>query len=162
MRVSSEAMKEGIIDDKYGKRGTEKNAYGVPSLSIPLVIEEEPEGTVCFALLLEDKDAAQVCGFSWIHWIATNIARRKLEENDSILANDYVQGTNSWFGKYGKEGSVGYGGMTPPDRPHVYELHVFALDKMLDLKNGFFLNEFYREMEEHVLAHERLMGIYIN
>ena len=55
-----------------------------------------------------------------------------------------------------------YGGMTPPDKPHIYELHVYALDKLLDLRRGFLLNELYREMDGHILAEYTLKGIYEN
>ncbi|EQG24610.1 phosphatidylethanolamine-binding family protein [Clostridioides difficile DA00062] len=50
--------------------------------------------------------------------------------------------------------------MAPPDKAHIYELHVFALDKLLDLKNGFYLNELYQEMEGHILEEAVLKGLY--
>lgn len=162
MKVFSEALNGGMIPDRFGKRGTETNEFGVPCRSIPVRIEDTPEGTVSYALFLEDKDAAPVCGFSWIHWIAADITRTELPENDSRLAKDYVQGINSWFGTYGKEGAIGYGGMTPPDAPHTYELHVFALDRKLGLENGFFINDLYHAMEGHILASEILKGTYSN
>lgn len=160
MRVVSEAMNGGKIPDRFGKRGSQIDEAGIPTCSIPVEISEAPEKTVSFALILEDKDAVPVCGFTWIHWIAANITRKVLKENDSLTADDYVQGVNSWFGSCGKEKAIGYGGMTPPDAPHRYELYVFALDKKLDLQKGFFINELYREMEGHILAQERLTGVY--
>lgn len=162
MKVFSEAFNGGMIPDRFGKRGKEKNRFGIPGRSIPIRIEEAPEGTLSYALILEDKDAAPVCGFSWIHWIAADITRTELPENDSGSATDYVQGINSWFGEHGREGTVGYGGMTPPDTVHTYELHVFALDKKLGLENGFFINELYHAMEGHILASIRLTGSYKN
>ena len=52
-----------------------------------------------------------------------------------------MQGRNSWTsiqgGEQSTELSCYYGGMTPPDKPHIYELHVYALDKMLDLERAF-------------------------
>ena len=48
------------------------------------------------------------------------------------------------------------------DKPHIYELHVYALDKLLDLRRGFLLNELYREMDGHILAKYTLKGIYEN
>ena len=162
MKVMSEAMNGGVIPYKYGKRGKDMNGYGVPSRSIPITIEEAPEGTVTFALVMEDKDAVPVCGFSWIHWIAADITKNVIKENDSVGATDYVQGINSWFGTYGREGAVGYGGMTPPNAPHTYELHVFALDRKLGLENGFFLNDLFHAMEGHVLEHVTLTGTYAN
>lgn len=160
MKVFSEAMNGGVIPERFGSHGTEENDYGIPGRSIPLRIEDAPKGTVSFALILEDKDAAPVCGFSWIHWIAADITRTEIPENDSVSAVDYVQGINSWFGTYGKEGAIGYGGMAPPDGSHVYELYVFALDKKLGLENGFFINDLYHAMDGHILASERLTGSY--
>lgn len=61
-----------------------------------------------------------------------------------------------------KELSCFYGGMTPPDQNHTYELHVFALDTLLDVKTGFFLNELYRKMDEHILSEYTLKGSTIN
>lgn len=164
MKISSEGIVAGVIADKYGKRG-EVNDYGMPTYSLPLKIEDAPQGTVCYALALEDKDAIPVSGFSWIHWVAANITRNELPENDSINARDYVQGTNSWSGKLGSGDRLAasfYGGMAPPDAPHVYEIHVFALDKKLDLAPGFYMNEMYKAMDGHILAQADLKGLYEN
>ena len=132
-----------------------------------IAFENAPENTVSFALVLEDKDAYPVTGgFAWIHWLAANITRNELENNESQTARDFIQGCNSWTSIQGnqqsKELSCYYGGMTPPDKEHIYELHIFALDKLLDLKNGFLLNELYREMDGHILDSFILKGIYMN
>ena len=101
-------------------------------------------------------------GFAWIHWLAANITRFEIRENESQAADDFVQGRNSWTsiqgGEQTTELSCYYGGMTPPDKPHIYELHVYALDKMLDLERGFLLNELYREMDGHILDQFTLKG----
>lgn len=52
--------------------------------------------------------------------------------------------------------------MAPPDKSHVYELHVFALDKLLNLEKGFLLNELYHEMDEHILKQYTPNGTYEN
>lgn len=165
MIVTSSGIIDGVIDDKYGKRGTEFNENGVPSRSLPLKFEDAPKDTVSYALVLEDKDAYPVTGgFSWIHWMAANITRNELLENESRSARDFVQGVNSWTtvqgGEQSEELSSFYGGMTPPDAPHLYEVHVFALDTILNLQNGFFLNELYRKMDGHILDQFTLKGIY--
>lgn len=161
MKIRSEAMNGGEIPARFGKYGTEKNSYGIPSISIPFTIEDAPEGTKSYALVLDDADAVPVCGFVWIHWIAANIKKTEIPENDSQNA-DYVQGTNSWLQTYGKAGAVGYGGMTPPDAPHTYTLRVYALDTVLDLKEGFFLNELLHGMKGHVLGTAEAEGFYQN
>ena len=85
-------------------------------------------------MVLEDKDAYPVTGgFVWIHWLAANITRNEVRDNESQTAGDFIQGCNSWTSIQGnqqsKELSCFYGGMTPPDKEHLYELHIFALDK---------------------------------
>lgn len=166
MKVTSEGIVNGFIEDRFGKRGTEKDEHGIPTRSLPLTIEGAPEGTKTFALFLEDKDAVPVCGFAWIHWLAANIKKTRLEENESLTATDYVQGTTSWHGVIGANMGIGkldvahYGGMTPPNAPHVYELHVYALDTELDLKPGFYMNELYHAIQGHVLDMAVLCGVY--
>lgn len=167
MIVTSTGIHNGAIEDKYGKRGTHFNKNRVPTYSLPLKIEDAPENVVSFALVLEDKDAYPVTkGFSWIHWTAANITRRELRENESQTAKDFVQGVNSWMsiqgGQQSKELSSFYGGMAPPNAPHVYEIHVYALDSIFDLRNGFFMNELYRKMDGHILDQFTLKGIYSN
>ena len=165
MVVTSTGIIDGVIQNQYGGRGTQFNENGVPTFSLPLKVEEAPEGTVSFAVILEDKDAYPVTGgFAWIHWLAANITRQELKENESQTASDFIQGCNSWTSVQGnsqnKALSCFYGGMTPPDQAHIYELHVFALDCLLDLKTGFYLNELYHKMEQHILAQYTLKGKY--
>lgn len=166
MTVSSAGIVDGVIADKYGKRGP-VNVNGMPTYSLPLKIENAPTGTVSFAIILEDKDAfGPSGGFSWIHWTAANITRKELKENESQTAKDFVQGVNSWTSMQGGQQSAAlssfYGGMAPPDAPHVYEIHVYALDTMLDLQNGFLMNDLYKKMKGHILAQYTLEGIYNN
>ena len=128
-------------------------------------VENAPKETVSLAIVLEDKDAYPITGgFVWIHWLAANITRFEIKDNESQTATDFIQGRNSWTSIQGGEQSAElssyYGGMTPPDKPHLYELHVYALDKMLDIKQGFLLNELYHAMDGHILEQCTLKGIY--
>jgi len=114
---------------------------------------------------LEDKDAYPVTkGFAWIHWLVANLTKTELSKNESIAADNFVQGSNSWTsvqgGQQSREDSSFYGGMGPPDAPHIYEFHVYALDTVLDLKQGFLLNELYRKMDGHILGSFTLKGLY--
>lgn len=167
MNVTSSGIINGIIQPQYGGRGTQFNENHIPTFSLPFKVENVPEKTVSLAIVLEDKDAYPVTsGFAWIHWLAANITCFEIRDNESQTATDFVQGRNSWTSIQGGEQSVElssyYGGMTPPDQPHIYELHVFAIDKMLDIGQGFLLNELYRAMEGHILAQYTLKGIYEN
>lgn len=165
MFVTSKGIIDGVIGDRFGGHGTQFNDHGMPTYSLPFKIEEAPERTVSFALVLEDKDAYPVTGgFVWIHWLAANITRTELHENESQTATDFVQGSNSWTsmqgGSQSRAQSSFYGGMMPPDRDHIYELHVYALDCTLDLAPGFLLNELHRAMDGHILDSYTLKGSY--
>ena len=167
MKITSTGIINGIIEDKYGKRGESFNEHGMPTYSLPLAIEDAPKNTISYALVLEDKDAFPVSGgFSWIHWTAANITKTELLENESQTATDFVQGLNSWTsmqgGNQSPELSRFYGGMAPPNAPHMYELHVYALDTLLDLENGFYMNDLYRKMDGHILTQYTLKGEYDN
>ena len=167
MNVTSSGIADGVIDAKYGKYGTQFNENGMPTFSLPFKIENAPENTMSYAVVLEDKDAYPVSGgFAWIHWTAANITRTEIMENESRSAVDFVQGVNSWTsvqgGQQSRELSSYYGGMMPPDAPHVYELHVYALDSVMDLENGFYMNDLYKKMDGHILAQYTLKGIYNN
>lgn len=154
MIVTSSAIKGGYFDDKYGKRGSEI-INKVPVLSFPFTIKDAPEGTKSYAWVLEDEDAVPVVGFSWIHWMAVNDKLKKVPENMSRENTSLVQGKNSW-------GRLGYGGMTPPNATHRYDLHVYALDTELDLQSGFKIEDLYRAIGSHILDSYTLSGKYSN
>lgn len=164
MIVTSTGIINGFISKKYGGYGTHFNENNVPSYSLPFKIENAPENTSSFAFVLEDKDAYPVVGFTWIHWLGANLKKSEVKENESQTAADFIQGANSWISVQGnqqdREQASYYGGMTPPDKAHTYELHIFALDKVLDLKRGFYLNELYEKMDGHILEEAILKGIY--
>lgn len=163
MKVTSSAIKNGVIEDKYGKRGVQQTEFGMPTYSLPLEITDAPAGTKSFAIIFEDRDAVPVCGHSWVHWLVANLKRTTLAENESISATDYVQGTNSWSGAICQQDRLAcavYGGMAPPDKQHRYELYVYALDCELELEQGFYLNELHFAMQGHILDTAYLVGKY--
>lgn len=156
---------DGVILDQYGKRGTAFNINGIPTYSLPFKITDAPAGTVSFAIVLEDKDAIPVTnGFSWIHWVACNILKDSLQEDASQTDQTFLQGLNSWTSIQGgcqeKELSCFYGGMGAPDCPHIYELQAYALDCLLDLESGFYLNKMFHAMDGHILAQCSIKGRY--
>lgn len=148
MIISSTRIGNGVIQKKYGSHGVQFNENDVPTYTLPFKNENAPDKTASFAFILEDKDAYPVTGFTWVHWLGANLTRCELKENESQTAKNFIQGANSWTSiqrnKQTRELASYYGGMTPPDKAHIYELHVFALDKLLDFKNGFYLNELYQ------------------
>ena len=161
MKVTSSAITNGVIDDKYGKRGGDI-VNGVCVYSIPFEITDAPANTVCFAAVLDDKDAVPVCGFTWIHWLVANLKKTSVGENESARAS-FKQGRTSSHGALGKlslEQASKYEGMAPPDRTHRYDLTVYALDCELTLENGFGYNDLWYAMDGHILAQSTVTGKY--
>ncbi len=162
MRVVSDGIKDGFFLDRYGSKGG-SFIDGMPSLSVPFRILDAPEGTVSFAVVLDDYDAVPVSGFNWIHWILADLKRTEVKEGESRRAEDFVEGRNSWAGvldRFPVDKATGYGGMAPPDKEHRSTLGVFALDRELGLGKGFALNELMFAMMGHVLAHDTVIGRY--
>jgi len=153
--ISSAGVTNGVIADAYGKRGKQlKN--NIPTRSLPISITGAPRGTVCYALIMLDPDSNPLCGYEWVHWLAVNITGANLAENASIdNAGSMIQGKNDF-------GAIGYGGPTPPDKPHTYEITVYALDSMPDIQNGFSKEELIKDMGGHILAQAVLKARYGN
>ncbi|MCI2061536.1 MAG: YbhB/YbcL family Raf kinase inhibitor-like protein [Eubacteriaceae bacterium] len=160
MKIQSKAIENGFFSDRFGSHGDDFNTLGVPSRSIPFEITDPPDGTMSYALILDDSDAIPVCGHIWTHWTAANITRTVVGENESITAGDFVQGVNSWYQGGSKVEFTGYGGMAPPDRTHVYDLHIYALNDMLNVEQGFTVEEMRAAMKGHVIESARISGAY--
>lgn len=154
MKITSSAVQNGFIEDKYGKRGTEFSG-SMPTYSWGFQVENAPKGTKTFAFILDDEDARPVAGFTWIHWLGANLKETFVPENASLTASNFIQGQNSWRKNL-------YGGMAPPNAPHRYDLHVYALDTELPLKEGFSREELEEAMRGHILSEAVLSGIYNN
>ena len=52
--------------------------------------------------------------------------------------------------------------MAPPNKPHTYDLIVYALDTVLPLQNGFTIEQLKYAIEGHILAQAQTQGIYRN
>ena len=163
MYLVSKGIVNDVISDAYGKRGA-VNEFGMPTCNFPIEILGVPPSIKSFALVLEDKDSAPSNGFCWIHWLAANIKRNLIEENESASATDFIQGANSWSSKFVGNNPVEktcfYGGPSPHSGTHTYDLTVYALDNDLDLKNGFYINELFKAMDGHILTKAALSGTY--
>lgn len=146
----------GFLPDKYSKHSDDK-LNGNPVVSFPIEFSGVPSGAKSLALVFVDFDSIPVCGFAWIHWLAANIAPDTvtLAEDASRAAVGMVQGSNSCASPFVGERDVNvthrYIGPTPPDKDHIYKVTAYALDCVLDLQDGFFLNEMLRKMDGHII-----------
>lgn len=163
MKVTSSGIVNGYFKDKYGKYGSQKNKHGKATCSIPFTIEDAPDGTKSFAAVLYDMDDVPVSGFPWIHWTLCNLTDTTVKENASLNHPDFIQGSSTFHSiacdETLEEGSC-YGGMAPEGGDHEYTLIVYALDCMLNLEKGFFLNHLLYAMEGHILEKAVLKANY--
>jgi len=53
---------------------------------------------------------------------------------------------------------IGYGGPAPPDKEHTYIFKLYALDTILNLKQGSTKNEVEESMKEHIITEVKLEG----
>ena len=150
MRVTSTAFQQdGTIPKQYTGEGKD--------LSPPLAWSGGPANVKSFALICDDPDAPRKD--PWVHWVLFNVPGdvKELTEGASRSAGlpaGATEGKND-FGK------IGYGGpMPPPGKPHRYYFKLYALDTMLDMKEGATKQQVESAIEGHIVAEGQLMGKY--
>jgi Raf kinase inhibitor-like YbhB/YbcL family protein len=124
--------------------------------SPPLSWQGLPEGTRSIALIVDDPDAP---AGTWVHWVIYNIPADSTGlpaamPKDSSLNDGSLQGKND-FGKIGYNGPC-----PPPGKPHRYFFKVYALDTMLELKNGVTKSQLESAMKGHILGQGSITGKY--
>jgi Raf kinase inhibitor-like YbhB/YbcL family protein len=150
MDVTSTAFLEGTTIPKV-------NTGDGKDISPPLRWSGAPANTQSIALLCDDPDAPRK--EPWVHWVLFNMPADTRELPEAVPASDTLPGG----GKQGKNdfGNIGYGGPAPPPgKPHRYYFKLYALDTMLNLKEGATKQELEQAMKGHILASGQLMGKY--
>ena len=146
MKLESSSFENGgTIPKKFGY----KNGNVSPSL----IISDVPDSTKSLALIMDDPDAIGAVGKVWVHWVLWNIPKdvKKIDEN-SIPENS-IEGDTDF-------GEIGYGGPAPPDKEHTYIFKLYALDAILELKNGSTKKDLESSLTDHVIAEAKLTGKY--
>jgi Raf kinase inhibitor-like YbhB/YbcL family protein len=149
MQVMSTAFQEGAI------LPMQCTADG-KNVSPPLQWSDAPVGTKSFALICDDPDAPSG---TWVHWVVFNLPADKHELAEDVPPLEILPGS----AKQGKNdfGKIGYGGPAPPrGKPHRYFFKLYALDTILNLKEGATKQDLERAMKGHVVAQGQLMGKY--
>lgn len=122
-----------------------------------------------YILIVDDPDAQQVVGKTFVHWIVLmpatstelsegisfNGGSKLLIEHPSAkeLKNDF--------------GNRNYGGPCPPHGTHTYRFTLFATSESLDVMNTEFFKkpfnaeEFRKYMGSKIIAESRITGTYV-
>lgn len=140
---SSTFLDNQFIPKKYSCEGED--------VSPPLVFENIPQNTKSLALIVDDPDAPMG---NWDHWIVFNISPQIKEIKEGESPAGSISGIND-FGK------LEYGGpCPPPGKPHRYLFKLYALDIVLDLKQGIRKKALEKAMEGNILGQAELIGLY--
>lgn len=141
MEISSSAFEnQKLIPMKYTCEGENVNP--------PLEIKSIPFATKSLALIVEDPDATNG---TFDHWIQYNIT----PDHHSIAENSLA----GISGKNGT-GNTGYHGPCPPSGTHRYFFKVYALDILIDAKEGIDKQTLQKAMKNHILANGEIVGLY--
>lgn len=128
--------------------------------SPPLAWQGAPQGTLSYALIMDDPDAPPG---TWVHWVLFNIpadaqgldrAVEKKETLESGAKHGIVWGVNE-FTRVGY-----YGPCPPPGKPHRYFFKLYALDILLNLPAKAAKAQVEQAMEDHILGEASLVGLY--
>lgn len=140
MKIKSpEFENNGSIPSKFTCEGKDVNPA--------LIIEDIPEGAKSLALIMDDPDAPMG---TWVHWVVFNMPVVSKIEEDSIPG---TQGINN-------ARKLEYHGPCPPSGTHRYFFKIYALDAMLNLKEGISKGALEKAMQGHILDKAELIGLY--
>lgn len=132
---------------KNGEQLPEKYAYHNQNLSPPLEIKDIPAKAKSLVLIVDDPDAP---AGTWLHWLLFDLPiLEKIEEGSQIGK----KGLNSFK-------TQKYDGPAPPSGIHRYFFKLYALDSLLELKEGAALKEVEAAMKDHVLARAEIVGLF--
>lgn len=124
-------------------------------VSPPLAFAQVPAAAKSLALFCHDPDAplAKPGSYDFSHWLLYNLAADTCSLAEASSAG--TAGINDF-------GNSGYNGPLPPNGHgnHHYYFWLLALDADLKLPAGLTLEAFLARAEPHIIAMNRLVGIY--
>lgn len=143
INLTSPAFSEGgSIPRKYTCDGE--------NISPELLWSSLPPESKSIAIIVDDPDAP---AGTWVHWVLYDIPPQMTSLSEGYRGAG-INGVNDFR-------RLGYGGPCPPKGSnHRYFIKIYALDILLQLKQGATKNEVEKAMKGHVLAQGQLMGRY--
>jgi Raf kinase inhibitor-like YbhB/YbcL family protein len=143
LTVTSNAFKNNEdIPSQYTCEG----ANETPTFTISNI----PDATKSLAFIMDDPDAPKG---NFDHWVLFNIDANGKTEMAIDKSTPGTKGANG-------AGENKYTGPCPPTGKHHYHFKAYALDAMLDVKEGTSKSDVEGAMNRHILAHGELVGLY--
>ena len=145
LSVTSPAFEhEGAIPSRFTCEGE--------GVSPPLRWDPAPEGTVEWAILVDDTDAPRG---AFTHWVIFGIPSRATRLEPGVAPPGAKQGLNS-------AGEAAWTGPCPPpgDEPHRYFFSLLALDAATGLPDGAADDDVRKAIQPHVIGHAQIMGTF--
>ena len=150
MKITSPVFENnGKIPEKY--------TCDSENVSPPLEFQDIPKNTKSLVLIMDDPDIPYFVKKKfnievWDHWVVFNIPpnTKKIEEDKNP---EGVLGSNT-------NKKSAYAGPCPPDKEHRYIFKLYALDKILNLKEGATKKQVEESMKNYILAESVLIGKY--
>ena len=146
-------------DFKAGEEIPKKFGYKFGNVTPTIEFHNIPEGSITIGLIMDDPDAMGAVGKIWVHWLVCNYQDERTNIDDRTISLPLSVNGVQVEGKTDFD-EIGYGGPAPPDRRHTYVFKGYALDKMLDLKEGYSKQELEESMKDHILAEAKLTGTF--
>lgn len=119
------------------------------SVSPALFIDGVPEKTASLALIVDDPDAPSG---TFTHWLMWNMP----SDTKTIPAGGEVAGAKGM----NSAGTLKYAPPCPPFGTHRYYFRLYALDKMIDLREGARREQLESQIAGHVIEQAETMGTY--
>jgi Raf kinase inhibitor-like YbhB/YbcL family protein len=144
-----------VTSKAFGAKGPIPIEYScdASNKSPPLTWSAPPEKTQSLAIVIEDPDAP---GGMYTHWIVYDLPPTNLSIAEGVDPTTLGArlGTND-------AKNMGYDGPCPPHREiHQYVFRVFAVDRMLNLREGIDHDQLYNALHDHLLGEGFLVGTF--
>ena len=138
-------------DFEEGGEIPKKFGYKFENIQPQISFNNVPDTHKSTALIMDDPDAMAAVGKVWVHWLF--FTRFTVSSNNGVNYGSKVPGKTDF-------GQIGYGGTAPPDKRHTYVFKAYALDTVMDLKEGYSKQELEDAMEGHIIAEAKLTGTF--
>lgn len=121
------------------------------NLNPPLIFDKIPPETKSLVLVVDDPDAP---AGTFDHWIVYNVPQAVRTINEGEVPAGAVLGRNS------AGGSAYTGPYPPPGKAHRYFFKLYALDTVLNLREGESKEKVEKAMQGHILGEGSMFGLY--